>query len=274
MEKLKTALFGYDKQGVVEYVARLNETFSDRVLETTTAQNTRIRELEEKITRLENENLELRRREREVSMALVDAKFFAEQLKANAQQTFDKELALTHEKHDDVRVRIDEISEDISALQKVLYDTMGRMKVEMDSLDVLKNKKLAGLENTMAELEPEQQPAAEPAAEPAEEIVVEPTEQPTEEVAAEVAEETVAEPTERPAEEAVAEPTEQPAEETVAEPTEQPTEEAVTEPAQEEPVAEKAAEMPEQTDSAATEEPEAAAEEDESNSFMRLVAGK
>lgn len=83
---LKGALFGYSKAGVCEYIANLNEDFSKKLLNVVQETDARQKALQEKNTRLEEENRALREEADRVSRILLDTKRYAEELRSKAEE--------------------------------------------------------------------------------------------------------------------------------------------------------------------------------------------
>ena len=84
-EILKSGFFGYSKSSVCEYIARMNEEFSQRLTAKDNENTSREAELRAQIASLREENQKLKEKQEEIVGALVDAKSFAAELKAKAE---------------------------------------------------------------------------------------------------------------------------------------------------------------------------------------------
>ena len=81
---LKNGLFGYSKVSVCEYIAKMNEEFTKKLMDTMSEHENEKKQLKEKLERLEAELEGYKMQQAEVSDALLDAKRYAAQLKAEA----------------------------------------------------------------------------------------------------------------------------------------------------------------------------------------------
>lgn len=92
LEELKKGLWGYQKEGVFQYITAQEEAFSQRLMEkdaqaereAASAQK-RIAELEQEVSTLRRELETLRGRQDMISSALLDARSCAEAMKAESQ---------------------------------------------------------------------------------------------------------------------------------------------------------------------------------------------
>lgn len=82
---LKKSFWGYSKISVSEYIARINQEFSQKLRDTAVEHEREKEELQEKLAQLERENKELQNRQNKVAAILLDAKAFAAQLKDKAE---------------------------------------------------------------------------------------------------------------------------------------------------------------------------------------------
>lgn len=89
--ELKSGFWGYKKNHVCEYIAQMNEHFSQKLVETIRDYDRRTGELQAKIDRLETENSALQKECNHVAQVIVGAKKFTDELKAQAEAE-DKEL--------------------------------------------------------------------------------------------------------------------------------------------------------------------------------------
>lgn len=88
MEKiiLKNALFGYSKTSVCEYIAQVNEEFSNRLLSITDEHQKEKNELKSKMEALETELAEYKRVHGDITTALIEARKYATTLKQQAEE--------------------------------------------------------------------------------------------------------------------------------------------------------------------------------------------
>ncbi len=85
IDSLPTSVFGYRKSSVCEYIAQINEEFSQNVLEKDQYYLQQIKILQEKIKQLENENLRMKERQMDISRAIMDAHSVSEQIISSAE---------------------------------------------------------------------------------------------------------------------------------------------------------------------------------------------
>ena len=87
MEKptLKSAFFGYSKTSVCEYIARISEEFSKKLMELNADHKKEREELNARIATLEQELAEYRRAHANISATLLEAQEHAEELKTQAE---------------------------------------------------------------------------------------------------------------------------------------------------------------------------------------------
>lgn len=83
---LKNALFGYSKTSVCEYIAQVNEEFSNRLLSLTDEHKKEKNELKSKMEVLETELAEYKRVHGDITTALVEARKYATTLKQQAEE--------------------------------------------------------------------------------------------------------------------------------------------------------------------------------------------
>lgn len=89
--ELKSSFLGYKKSCVCEYIAEMNEKFSQKLMETIKDYDRQMGELKAKINRLEEENSALQKECSNVTQVIVDAKKFSDELRAKAEAE-DKEF--------------------------------------------------------------------------------------------------------------------------------------------------------------------------------------
>ena len=92
IEELKKGFWGYQKEGVFQYIAAQEETFSQRLMEKDAAAAREAELAQKRIRDLEQENAELRRelktlreQQERISSTLLDARACAEAMKAESQ---------------------------------------------------------------------------------------------------------------------------------------------------------------------------------------------
>ena len=83
--ELKSGFWGYKKSYVCEYIAEMNEKFSQKLMTTIKGYDQQIGELNAKINRLEAENADLKKDCSNVTQVIGDAKKFSDELRAKAE---------------------------------------------------------------------------------------------------------------------------------------------------------------------------------------------
>lgn len=83
--ELKSGYWGYKKSYVCEYIAEMNEKFSQKLMTTIKGYDQQIGELNAKINRLEAENSDLKKDCSNVTQVIGDAKKFSDELRAKAE---------------------------------------------------------------------------------------------------------------------------------------------------------------------------------------------
>ena len=149
-DNLKKSFYGYSKESVYEYIAELNEEFSERVLKNDAEHNARIRSLEETINQLKNENLELKRRESAITSALIEAQQYAKALKIQALKAHKEQVKDTEEKHAEARARINAIMEDITGFEKDIAASLEKIKADLQAFETKSDAINENLEDTTA----------------------------------------------------------------------------------------------------------------------------
>ncbi len=82
---LKSGLWGYKKSSVCEYIARVNEEFSHKLMDAIKDYDGQLGTLNAKIAQLEAENTLLRQERDRISKIMVDAQEFSSELRAKAE---------------------------------------------------------------------------------------------------------------------------------------------------------------------------------------------
>lgn len=149
-DNLKKSFYGYSKESVYEYIAELNEEFSERVLKNDAEHNARIKSLEETINQLKNENLELKRRESAITSALIEAQQYAKALKIQALKAHKEQVKDTEEKHAEARARINAIMEDITGFEKDIAASLEKIKADLQAFETKSDAINENLEDTTA----------------------------------------------------------------------------------------------------------------------------
>lgn len=85
-KRLKTALFGYSKVSVCEYIVQANEEFNKRLMEDAERYQKEKEAMQAKIDALETELAEYRRSDAVIAATLLDARQYAEELRSRAEE--------------------------------------------------------------------------------------------------------------------------------------------------------------------------------------------
>ena len=141
---LKSGFWGYQKRSVCEYIAKANEEFSSKLMETIKDYDRTIRELNDKISRLEEENAAFREERDRVTKVMTDAKVFSDDLRAKAKAE-DKKFRDDNLKYNKDQIRrIDEISEGIDnirdSIQRLVCSIDGDLSEKQSEVLVFKSK--------------------------------------------------------------------------------------------------------------------------------------
>lgn len=137
MERIfKTSLFGYSKKSVCQYVADMNREFSEKLLAKDLECQNMVRELKETMEKLEQENLQLRTRQEEVAVTLLDAKRFANELRVQAEEEdrIQRARALACQTAEQQRIRT--LTESADQLRSSFCSMLQRMDREMEEYRV------------------------------------------------------------------------------------------------------------------------------------------
>ncbi|MBQ9134374.1 MAG: DivIVA domain-containing protein [Clostridia bacterium] len=96
---LKNALFGYSKLSVCEYIASVNEEFSQKLLQEAAEYKKDKEELKAKIAALEEELVQYRKAHSDVATVLFEAQQYADILKRQAEAENNRVCAELAEQH-------------------------------------------------------------------------------------------------------------------------------------------------------------------------------
>ncbi len=129
--RLKKGFWGYKKSDVCEYIAKMNEKFSLKMMDTITAHEQAVQEFNKKIARLEQENAAFYAERDRVAEVLTDAKMYAVELKqkANAENAkfLEKNLECAHELQKRIRecsAGIHDVRDSIQQLLDIFGDNL------------------------------------------------------------------------------------------------------------------------------------------------------
>lgn len=145
--ELKSGFWGYKKSNVCEYIAGINEQFSQKLMETIRDYDRQIAELHAKITHLEEENSSLQRECSRVTSVIADAKKFSDELREKAEAE-DKEFRDRNTDYNNEQMQriyemcvgIDKIRDSIRSLLASIDQDLDFRKTELSTLsDGLKN---------------------------------------------------------------------------------------------------------------------------------------
>ena len=119
MEKLlmKTSLFGYSKASVCEYVAKLNEDFTRKLLGIMQDNEAKQQELQSKIASLEQENKRLRNEYDNISGAFLDARQYANNLRTMAEEENNNFRSANKQIYEEQIGRLKEFRDNINAVR-------------------------------------------------------------------------------------------------------------------------------------------------------------
>ncbi len=139
--ELKSGLWGYKKSGVCEYIAGMNEQFSQKLMEVVKDYDRQIGELHAKIERLEVEKSALQKEYNHATQVIVDAKKFSDERKAKAEEEDQKlrEYNTNYNNEQMKRIRtfcsdIDKIRDSVRALMASIDQDLETKKVELSTL--------------------------------------------------------------------------------------------------------------------------------------------
>lgn len=148
---LKSGFFGYSKTSVYEYIAKMNEEFSQKLIDAMAENEQTQKELREKLTQLEKENLQLRNAQNDVAAILLDAKGFAAELNAKAEAEDRKMRADNIACRNAELSRIRSYSQNIDAIRRDIRKLLETMDAELTKED----QQLSALEEGVLADEPQ-----------------------------------------------------------------------------------------------------------------------
>ena len=134
MEKriLKASLFGYSKTSVCEYITKVNEEFSEKLIAISDEHKKECEELKVKIMLLENELIEYKRTYSNVTTALLDAQQHAAILKQQAEEENQRLRAKNLKKQEEQTKRIETYKSEIDRVRKELMFFSEKTDKELD----------------------------------------------------------------------------------------------------------------------------------------------
>ena len=134
MEKriLKASLFGYSKTSVCEYITKVNEEFSEKLIAISDEHKKECEELKVKIMLLENELIEYKRTYSNVTTALLDAQQHAAILKQQAEEENQRLRAKNLKKQAEQTKRIETYKSEIDRVRKELMFFSEKTDKELD----------------------------------------------------------------------------------------------------------------------------------------------
>lgn len=128
-----TSLFGYSKASVNDYISKLNEEFSQKLLEKDREHRREMDALQGEVERLTQEKEQLLALRQEVADALISAKDYAAELKRQAEEDDRAQRAVSAARQEAEFRRIQSVAEQISDLHQAFHDALGRMDRELVS---------------------------------------------------------------------------------------------------------------------------------------------
>ena len=132
MAKLfQTSLFGYSKRNVNEYLSRLNEEFSQKMLEKEHAHKKELQALQAEVEQLTKENAQLQAARCEVADALINARDYAAVLKRQAEEDDQKQRSRNTARQEAELGRIQAVAKHISDLQQTVRSVLESMDREL-----------------------------------------------------------------------------------------------------------------------------------------------
>ena len=143
MEKrlLKTALFGYSKTDVCEYIADVNAEFSKKLLTLSEEQKTEKAALTQKIATLEAELAEYKKVHTDISTALLEAQQYSLSLRKKAEEEDGRIREENAKKHQAETLRlnryiyaINELREKLASLAALAETQFAAMEKEGEAL--------------------------------------------------------------------------------------------------------------------------------------------
>lgn len=124
---LKSALFGYSKASVCQYVAEVSKDFSDKLLAATEEHRQEKNELKQRIESLENELAEYKRLHEDISNALLEAQQCANKMIAEAEEEHRRITAENRAKHEAQSARLVEYKFAVNGVRSRLVKLLEEM---------------------------------------------------------------------------------------------------------------------------------------------------
>ncbi len=134
--QFKTRLFGYCKRDVRDYVSKLNEEFSQKLLEREKESRDSAQALQKELDRLRQENEQFRAERQKVAGVLIDARYFAAGLKEQAAAEDRVQRSKNAEFHQVERQRLQAFAGQIEQMRKSLHSTLNRMDEELEQYEL------------------------------------------------------------------------------------------------------------------------------------------
>lgn len=126
-------LIGYSRKDVNAYISRLNEEFSQKLLEKELEKKEELRALQEENERLKKENEELQALRQEVADALISAREYASGIRRKAEED-DRETRSGNAVRQEAEARrIQSVGAHIDGVQRKLRSVLERMDRELES---------------------------------------------------------------------------------------------------------------------------------------------
>ncbi len=133
---LKSGLWGYRKNDVCEYIAKMNEEFSQKLMEALKENDSMIQELQAKVAQLEEENAVYRAERDRVTETLMDAKTFAANLKTQATAENEKFCAQNQAYNEKQRERISEFRSGINEIRDAVHKLLHVIDNDLSKKDI------------------------------------------------------------------------------------------------------------------------------------------
>ena len=146
--ELKSGFWGYKKSDVCEYIAEMNEKFSQKLMTTVKDYDRQIGELNAKINRLEAENSALQKDCSSVTQVIVDAKKFSDELRAKAEAEDQEFRERNMDNNNEQRQRIHTFCVSIDKIRDSVRAMLASIDKDLES----EKAKLSTLNNGLEEL--------------------------------------------------------------------------------------------------------------------------
>ena len=142
LEDLKKGFWGYKKESVYRYISAMEEEFSGRLLEKDAqmAQNTeqlqkKIKDLEEEIQRLRQENADKLKGHLMISDTLLDAQEYASFMKKESQKQEQEAQRKIKEKAGEQMKELEKYSRKLSQLRDLFQDMLKSMDINAKQME-------------------------------------------------------------------------------------------------------------------------------------------